>query len=94
MTIYVVLARGDPPEGLEDAINANYGDQCLKYGNNIWFISSKDSTTRAETVSEKLGVKKGGIGRTLIMRITADYYGMSQTPIWDWLKQAFEQSDG
>jgi hypothetical protein len=90
MSVYAVLVRGlTPPDGLEAAIGRNYND-LYQYSRNIWFIDTKDTP---KEVAEKLNLKKGGTGRTLIVPIGSNYTGMSQPPIWDWLKAAFEKSD-
>lgn len=92
MSVYAVLVRGDePPEGLESNIEQHYKECNYKYADNIWFINTTDLTAE---VANKLNIKKGGIGRTLIAAMTSSYFGMSQPVVWEWLKRAFEKGDG
>lgn len=91
MSIFVVMARGDVPEALEAAIEETYSGAYFKYTKNIWFISASGN---ARNICGKLGVKKGGVPRTIVAELTGDYFGMAPSETWSWLREAFEKDDG
>jgi hypothetical protein len=92
MSVFVILGRGSTnPPGLTDAIESSYEGRSFRYADNIWFVIADQS---ARQISDQLNLKRGGIGRALVMRLTGDYGGMSQPEIWDWLRTAFEKQDG
>jgi hypothetical protein len=89
MTIFVVTARAHKPD-LENAISQAYQDKQFKFSDRTWFVSDVGTSKQ---VSEKIGVKKGGITGVVVMPMAGTYYGVASSTLWEWLRAAAEESD-
>ncbi|WP_024277624.1 hypothetical protein [Xanthobacter sp. 126] len=91
MTIFAIMAREANPS-LQQAIDTVYKDKNYRIADRTWLVSD---TATAKQVTEKLGVKKGGITGVVVMPTTNSYYGVAATAVWDWLRASIEaSSDG
>lgn len=89
MTVFVVTAKAAKPE-LETAISNAFPDKFHKFSNLTWFINAKGT---AKSVSELIGVKKGGITGVVVAPIAGAYYGVASTVFWDWLRSSIEEGE-
>lgn len=88
MTVFAIMSTSTKPE-LEAAVEKHYPDEkSYRISDTAWLVSDKGTATE---VSEKLGVKKGGIKGTLIVPVKSSYYGVASTALWEWLRAAFEE---
>jgi hypothetical protein len=89
MTIFAVMATSANPQ-LEGNIGRAYPDaRHYKISDRTWLVSD---TATAKQVTEKLGVKKGGITGVAVMPTTSAYYGVASSALWDWIRSALEES--
>ena len=90
MTIFAVMAK-EPTSELEGTIARVYPkEKNYRLTDRTWLLSD---TATAREVSEKLGVRKGGITGVVVMGTTSAYYGVANTSLWDWLRARIE-ADG
>ena len=82
MSAFSVISTVPNNPSLIEAINRAYGDANIMIAQNVWLIADKGVTT--QEVSKKLGIEKGGVDNTVILKIDS-YWGMAPTQIWEWL---------
>jgi hypothetical protein len=82
MTAFAVIAP-TADDRLGNAVTEHFGN-----GNNYtiapgqYFVFAPKLTT--DQVAETLGVRDGGVGRVLVMRVTT-YAGWHKRGVWEWL---------
>jgi hypothetical protein len=59
-------------------------------GTRSWILVGKGT---AKDVSDALGIVPGSQNNgTLVVRLSADYYGLANAEFWGWLKESFESN--
>jgi hypothetical protein len=89
MAVFAIMARERMP-AIEAAILAKYAGNHFKLSDQNWFVVDKKT---AKQVSESLGVQRGGVSGVVVIPVTASYYGVANSSLWDWLRSAFETAD-
>lgn len=87
MAVFAIVSV-DPRAELETALKANYGTDHLRWGGqNVWLLHTTDSALQ---ICEKLGLMPGqASGGIMVLGLSGDYWGLTSTATWDWLKTAF-----
>lgn len=89
MTLFAIMSVGPNP-ALEQAIKAAYpGQKHYAFSPTAWVVSDVGT---AQSVSEKIGVMKGGaFSGVLVMTGTGGYFGFASTALWEWMKARIEE---
>lgn len=88
MTVFMVVAK-DPNTELESAVSRAYPEKHFRFSDRAWFVSA---TGTPRSVSEKIGVQKGGFSGVVVIPIGGSYYGIASTALWDWIRVEVEGS--
>lgn len=87
MAVFSISSRSTKPE-LKSRIEEVYPDgQRWQFSDQTWFVVDTSAPTE---IAEKLNVKEGGIGGTIIARMSGNYWGRAPSDFWEWLKSSFE----
>jgi hypothetical protein len=90
MNAFAVMSKAENP-ALDAAVEKEFPGTHLKLASNTWLVTAKGLTTRE--VSEKIGVKPGGISGVVVAKIDS-YFGFASRDIWEWLKVKTEETPG
>lgn len=90
MTIFAIF-RVSHPDKMRDALARVFPNNHLQVKDDEWLLSASGT---ARDVSDKLGVTPGNDTGGAIIFSMANYYGRSDTQIWEWIKAKAEQSGG
>lgn len=91
MSIFVVLITGPNGRQVEDKIRDLFPGRHLRLTDGQWLVASGGAT--AQSLSEQLGVKRGGIPSVIVFRVSS-YYGLQPTNVWDWIAANWEGGNG
>ena len=91
MSIFAVLITGPGGRQVEPKLRELFPDRCLQLTEDQWLVSSGGAT--AQSLSEQLGVERGGIPSVMVLRVSS-YYGLQPTNVWDWIAANWEGGNG
>ncbi len=81
MPLFAIVGIKAKPE-LATAVERDFPEKRLLVAPSHWVVFGEGT---AQTVSDKLGVRGGGLGTVMIYNI-AGYYGYASTNVWESIK--------
>ena len=88
MAIFAIVGI-KPNSGLATAVERDYAGKFAVVGPNHWIVSGEGT---AQSVSDSLGVRGGGLGTVIVYNV-AGYYGFAPQNLWEWLKDSGLQGE-
>ena len=73
-----------PKPGLAEKVENDFRGKYYKVANNHWIVVGEGT---AQSVSDGLGIRGGGLGSVLVYNFVG-YYGFASTTLWEWLKNS------
>jgi hypothetical protein len=93
MPVFAIISQPGPNTAkLEAAVMQAFPQTHVKLDENVWLVAGSSST--AKDVCDRVGISKGTGGNGVVLQLNGDYFGLANAPIWAWLKNSFEASNG
>jgi hypothetical protein len=90
MAVFAVLSKENNSK-LATLIKEMFPNDYYEYSSNQWLISTKGT---AKEVSDKIGISNKANDLSAVVFATSSYYGLTETTLWDWIKNKLENTDG